>query len=235
MGMDIVEMIMEIEEEFGIQIPDRDAERIRTLGDLHQYLLRWRGAVAEGACLSSATFYRARRALCGLLGRERRSIAPCTPLEELLPASGRRRFWWHFQNAMAPFTIPELRRPTWLSVALGACYAAWFVAWLGVCLVGLLHSHPTLAITAGFAGGLALVFLAYLATRPLAVCAPLRCGTVGGLVRFVTGNRDRANAALRSRSEQEIWRRMCEIVSEHTGVDIARLKPETRFVDDLGV
>jgi acyl carrier protein len=38
--LDIVEMVMELEEAFGIWIPDADAEKILTVGDLVDYLAR---------------------------------------------------------------------------------------------------------------------------------------------------------------------------------------------------
>ena len=38
MGLDIVELVMTVEETFGIEIPDRDAERLRTVGDLYWYV-----------------------------------------------------------------------------------------------------------------------------------------------------------------------------------------------------
>jgi acyl carrier protein len=38
MGLDIVELVMAVEETFGIEIPDRDAERLRTVGDLYWYV-----------------------------------------------------------------------------------------------------------------------------------------------------------------------------------------------------
>jgi acyl carrier protein len=34
----VVELIMAFEEEFGIEIPDEDAEKIRTVGDVIDYL-----------------------------------------------------------------------------------------------------------------------------------------------------------------------------------------------------
>lgn len=37
-SLDLVELIMSLEEEFGIQIPDEDAEKIRTVGDAIAYL-----------------------------------------------------------------------------------------------------------------------------------------------------------------------------------------------------
>ena len=37
-SLDTVELIMAFEEEFGIEIPDEDAENIRTVGDVLKYL-----------------------------------------------------------------------------------------------------------------------------------------------------------------------------------------------------
>lgn len=38
-SLDVVEFIMELEEEFDIQIPDTDAEKIRTVGDVIDYIV----------------------------------------------------------------------------------------------------------------------------------------------------------------------------------------------------
>jgi acyl carrier protein len=37
-SLDIVELVMEAEEKFGISIADADAERMRTVGDLIDYI-----------------------------------------------------------------------------------------------------------------------------------------------------------------------------------------------------
>ncbi len=37
-SLDVVELVMAFEEEFGIEIPDEDAEKIRTVGDVIDYL-----------------------------------------------------------------------------------------------------------------------------------------------------------------------------------------------------
>ena len=37
-SLDAVELIMEMEKEFGIIIPDEDAEMIRTVGDIVRYI-----------------------------------------------------------------------------------------------------------------------------------------------------------------------------------------------------
>jgi acyl carrier protein len=37
-SLDLVEMIMSLEEEFGVEIPDEEAEKIRTVGDAMSYI-----------------------------------------------------------------------------------------------------------------------------------------------------------------------------------------------------
>ncbi|MBX3730704.1 MAG: acyl carrier protein [Candidatus Sumerlaeia bacterium] len=37
-SLDIVELVMAFEEKFGIEIPDEDAEKIRTVGDAIKYI-----------------------------------------------------------------------------------------------------------------------------------------------------------------------------------------------------
>jgi acyl carrier protein len=37
-SLDIVELIMALEEEFGVEIPDEDAEKIKTVGDAVKYI-----------------------------------------------------------------------------------------------------------------------------------------------------------------------------------------------------
>ncbi len=37
-SLDTVELVMALEEEFGFEIPDEDAERMRTVGDVIDYL-----------------------------------------------------------------------------------------------------------------------------------------------------------------------------------------------------
>lgn len=37
-SLDIVELVMRLEEEFGIEIPDEDAEKIKNVGDAIKYI-----------------------------------------------------------------------------------------------------------------------------------------------------------------------------------------------------
>jgi acyl carrier protein len=44
MGLDIVELIMRVEEEFNIEIPDEDAEKLTTAGSIADYVAEKSGA-----------------------------------------------------------------------------------------------------------------------------------------------------------------------------------------------
>lgn len=58
MGLDGVELVMEFEDEFGLQFPDAVAERMRSVGDVTEYVyaeLRKTVPQAE-ACSTSRSF-----------------------------------------------------------------------------------------------------------------------------------------------------------------------------------
>ncbi|HEX6939145.1 MAG TPA: acyl carrier protein [Longimicrobiales bacterium] len=42
-SLDIVELVMAFEEEFGLEIPDEDAEQLQTVGDAIRYLKEHQG------------------------------------------------------------------------------------------------------------------------------------------------------------------------------------------------
>ena len=68
-GLDTIEIVMEIEETFGITIPNRDAEKIQTIGDAYRCIIeRLEFPEVPGTCLTSHAFYHFRRTLMRKLG-----------------------------------------------------------------------------------------------------------------------------------------------------------------------
>src|SRR5262245_42369108 len=45
-SLDVVELVMALEEEFGVEIPDEEVENIRTIRDVVEYIARHAAAVA---------------------------------------------------------------------------------------------------------------------------------------------------------------------------------------------
>ena len=68
MGLDFVELVMEVEETFGFTIPDEDVAGLDTVGKLYDYIWENRFASRSPGCLSSVVFYRLRRALMSVTG-----------------------------------------------------------------------------------------------------------------------------------------------------------------------
>ena len=110
MGLDGVQLVMEIEERFGIDIPDEDAAKIITVGDLYQLVFSKLTGTKTDRCLTSAALYRLRRGFVEGLGMSRGEIAPSLALEVILPRKGRRGKWRLLQQA-APVEVPDLQFP----------------------------------------------------------------------------------------------------------------------------
>jgi hypothetical protein len=93
MGLDLVELVIEVEETFALKIADEDAQRIATVADLIRYV-RGRVRGRTGAvCRTSRTFYQFRRALIQSVPVFRQDVRLDRPLLELIPKPERRRVW----------------------------------------------------------------------------------------------------------------------------------------------
>ena len=95
MGLEGVELVMEFEDEFGLQIPDDVAEKMPSVRDVIEYVhaeLRNTLPQAE-SCLTSRSFYRLRRELTKFLSLPRRNVTPKTELGSLIPQERRREVW----------------------------------------------------------------------------------------------------------------------------------------------
>ncbi len=83
-GLDSVELLMAIEEEFGIDIPDKHAEGIVTVGMMYDYLKARISETPTQTCLTQRLFYKLRRALLTNFRLNRRDIRPETKLSDLM-------------------------------------------------------------------------------------------------------------------------------------------------------
>lgn len=84
MGLDGVELVMAIEEEFGIDIADRDLQRMFTVGDIYSHLVKHLSKTTTKRCLTQKVFYQLRRAVMANYRLDRRSITPETKLSDFL-------------------------------------------------------------------------------------------------------------------------------------------------------
>ena len=103
---DLNALVMAVEEKFGLTIPDAEAEKIRTMGQLYDYVL---ARVARGqaqVCVTSAAFYRLRRALGEVCGVPRERVRPRARVEDLVPLPDRPRAWQELRARLDNLHLP---------------------------------------------------------------------------------------------------------------------------------
>ena len=92
MGLDAVEIVMEVEESFGITIPEDRAGNVRTVGELYAIVLDLTKDINRdnSVCVTASTFRSLRRHLIPYVSNAR-SIRPPQAIGDSLPLPGRQR------------------------------------------------------------------------------------------------------------------------------------------------
>ena len=113
MGLDGVELVMDVEDRFDTSIPDSAADQIQTVGDLHEFLMDRIRDQNSARCPSAALFYPIRRILVDHFKIERSAIHPSTPLETIIHGNDRHTFWRKLESTVST-RLPRLKRTKWL-------------------------------------------------------------------------------------------------------------------------
>jgi hypothetical protein len=243
MGLEGMDLLLCLEDRFGICLNDGEALSVQTVGQLHALVMGKLKERRSRTCLSSAVFYRVRRVLSAEIGVPRRHVRLDTSTEFLLPEEVRPRAWQHLGTALE-LQLPGLHRPDWLrdfppivQRYLTIVLCALFV---GVVVLPLLalgaFAGPSpgplacLACPLVFFGMFAVFSLYDRLSAPYAVGVPKECATVRGLVQAILQrNYARLAAEYQSINEDEVWQALCAIVGQAVDVDPDNLTPETRL------
>ena len=240
-GPDPLELVMNIEEAFHITIPDEEAEQIHNGGELYAYVLAKLPQPPSQGCVSSATFYRLRRALQDLFAIPRALIRPAARMEELLPVEGRPDSWRRLAAAMTPGRLPELKRPRWMEPWLPPCGLLVLLAM--VLTAGCLLAAIELKLPGGvvflisFLGTLFCIFVEVVVNRalyrlsaPYALEIPGGCATVREVVYTVLQTEPgRIVSATARAADVEVWSVICSVVGRCMGVPAETLTPDRKF------
>lgn len=231
MGLDTVELVLEIEEAFDISIPDDRASRMLTVGDVYDFLLEKsaESTLTSSTCLTAVAFYELRRQLRSL-GLAKSQFRPRTRIDTVIPLVGR-RYYWHALSLKMDLRFPRLERPSWLTL-LNCMLVATLVP-----VSFLITARPNLltgfafSIVAGITSTAVLLFL----TNPLAIYPASTCLTMRDLVtNLVALNYNKLASRHSTRSPSDIWNALQLIVAEQLGVERRSVVPSARFVQDLG-
>ena len=231
MGLDTVELVMEIEEAFDISIPDDRASEMLIVGDLYEFLLEKTAdsTLKSSTCLTAVAFYDLRRQLRSL-GLSHLEIRPKTQLDRVIPLIGRRTYWQNLSSRM-DLRFPRLGRPSWL--ALLNCMLVAIV--VSASFLGFAQQNLVAGIfAAGVLGVISSVLLMFL-TKPFAIYPASTCSTVRDLVtNLVAINYNTLATRYSTRNPTDVWNALQLIVAEQLGVDRSVVVPHARLVQDLG-
>jgi len=223
MGLDGVELIMAVEDEFQITIEDAEAEKCVTVKKLVDVVYsRLRHSETE-PCLSQQGFYVVRKVLMDTLSVKRSMIKPDTRLEDLIERQNRRAAWQQVLNLLTnnlPISF-SLVRPKWINLLV------FLLLPVAVCTGNFIFQWWPLILTIPV--GIIIAILGGMITSPWKQLFPSDYSTVKDLIRFVT------TLETRVWEEDEVFQKIRKITVEQLGVKESDVTLETDFVKDLGI
>ena len=238
MGLDAVELTLAVEEKHGIAIPDRVWERTLTVGQLHQAIFSRLSALERPQSLSDDVFQRLRDALISECGVRQEEMRPDCQTMELIDRKRQRR--WKELSEQTDLEFPQLQFPQrrsrtiWLIAA--GCGAVPAAPVIRLSFADGFERDLFLAALAVF--GFVLVIVAavlFEATRPLRRQVPASCQTIGDLVHeLVLKNYGTPSADMQRPDHVSVWQDLRQMTAKISGVDENKIRPHTRFVEDLG-
>jgi hypothetical protein len=232
MGLDIVEFVMSIEERFGIEIPDKDAENLTTPRLLVDYIMTRVKPGADRGCLSQRQFYRLRRALIARHWATRRDLNPDTLLEGIVPKVNRRTLWQQLGEELQSPHWPHLTRPkpvkgAVIAAAIGAYSLPW-ILWGGEILKG--HLAPV-AVSAF--STVAVIWIGLVATRSLQNAFPLRYASLGGVVQTLVAANPLPEEVQEGWTRERVREAVRAMIIEHSNV--TEFTDDSRFIQDMHI
>ena len=180
MEFDTLEFVITVEERFDTSIPDADAERIQTVGDLSDYLAARARLFRDTACPTAASFYRLRRILANFRTDGQR-MCPGDSVSTAIPVDSRATAWETIREEFGT-ALPSLRWPSFVT-ALFLAYLSLVIAahtFLCASFVGSIH----LVLLLGFCGSLFGV-AGYVFADRFACVVPQSVSTVGDLAHLL--------------------------------------------------
>jgi hypothetical protein len=106
MGLDSVELLVYVEDQFGIEIPDLEAEKIITVGEFAEAVFSKIKLNPSEKCFSQIVFYRLRKAL-ETFNNNKIDIKLDSKIEQLLPNVNLKQEWSELES-ISNLKLPRL-------------------------------------------------------------------------------------------------------------------------------
>lgn len=228
MGLDGVELVMEIEDHFGITIADDEVPVVRSVGDIVLLVASRLAAARTEPCASVRRFLELRRSVRDVTGQVDLRIKPSHQISHRLTTAERRRLWERLPDLLgtvpAPLQLPRRLRHVLVAIVAGIAVGGSYLAW---------SVDAALIPLAIAAAGISAISLAW-AARPLATNPPPGWRTFGDLTRRLIG-KTMATKQLHLHTHDQILAELRPLVAQVLGVGEDKIVWEARLVEDLGL
>ena len=231
MGLDSVEIVMKVEQAFGINIPDVDAEKLRTVGDMYEYVSARVTDVSTNACVTQKLFYKLRKHFREQLEiPEDFVIIPSTKLKELIPEEGRKHKWVQLEKSIG-LSLPALQIPPPVNIIRAVLF----------CLVVYFSYEDTFGLSELIGTKNKLVLL--LPVLPMILINMI----ISRISKNEFATTDMRGLSLKvlelnfeelskeGVSQKEVQQIIKNILADIAGIDPKKISPEKSFVYDLGI
>ncbi len=228
MGLDAVEIVMDVEDHFGISIRNTEAELVRTVGDLVTLIQSRIEAAHLARCPTLSAFLRLRSVARDVVADDRMRVRTKMRISEVLTRSQVRVLWKRLDELLGS-SPPGLRRPPKLRKLLaGSVIAAIATAVLSAGMI----DFAILPLTLVFAALTALAL--HVLTLPFRTHPPDSLSTFGAVAKRIAGT-DVATERLHLRTFDAILDELRPLVVDNLGVDPSEVIASAYFIEDLGM
>jgi acyl carrier protein len=227
MGLVFVELVMDVEDHFGIVMDDDEAGRLHTVGDLVALIRSRVAATSSSACLSLSVFLSLRRLIRDIVGDDRMRLRPSQSIMDRLSHANRRRLWRRLPEILGTFP-PPLRYPRTIRVVLFLLSVQLLIAAFAIASIDWRMLPLTLFVTG------MLIPLLFMSTSSLRSVPRDSMATLGDVSRMIVG-RSAVTRDLDLPDDTAILDELRPIVANTLMVDAEEIVPEARFVEDLGM
>lgn len=115
MGLDSVEILVNVENAFGITISNYEAEKVATVGDIHNIVWRTLQGRQSMRCRSQQIFYKLRYTLSAKFNVPKEAIEPDASMNHLFPKIKRRLLYLKLEKVLQ-LKLPPLVLPSvWIN------------------------------------------------------------------------------------------------------------------------
>lgn len=232
MGLDSVEILVNVENAFGITISNYEAEKIATVGDIHNVVWRSLQGRQSMRCKTQQLFYKFRYILAVKFNIPKETIELDASLNEIFPTTNRRLLYRKLEKEIQ-LRLPSLVLPTSWAIVLRITGVILIVgtAILALVLVQVYNFARWLYVLP-VPGILVTVFISNMLDSVRTVFKPASLKEFAQMALvFNYGTMTQDNGAKRKEMELVIN----HIIADISGSDIKEVTPGKHLGYDLGI